>query len=314
MRLHIHHKTVYRYETAARYSVQSLRLTPQSYDAQTVHSWSIQAPGIETAGRFVDGFGNDVHLATACGEHDSVEIVVEGDVETHDRAGIVSGVRETFPRFIYLRSTKLTEANDDISDLVGSIEGRDRLDRLHGLMREIRSCMDYEPGETHSGTTASEAFAKGAGVCQDHTHVFLSGARLLGVPARYVSGYLYGYGTEQTQAQHSWAEAYIEDLGWVGFDVANNVCPTEHYVRVASGLDYRSAAPVRGARVGGGTETLGVVVAVDEAGASEGEAQSQSQTQSGSQSESGSQSQSQSQSKSKGSKKARSKGGSEKDS
>ena len=105
----------------------------------------------------------------------------------------------------------------------------------------------------------------GRGVCQDHAHVFISAARSLGIPARYVSGYLLaGTGGEPSDANHAWAEAWLDDLGWVGFDPANGVCPTDCYVRLASGLDAAFAAPIRGTRRGGGNQELDVIVEVQQ--------------------------------------------------
>ena len=93
-------------------------------------------------------------------------------------------------------------------------------------------------------TSAAEALKAGRGVCQDHAHVFISAARLMGVPARYVNGYFVTGGESASEAQHAWAEACIDGLGWLGFDPANQVCPTERYVRLACGLDAASAAPI----------------------------------------------------------------------
>jgi transglutaminase-like putative cysteine protease len=125
-------------------------------------------------------------------------------------------------------------------------------------MLAIRERVDYVVGVTSSATTAAEALAQGRGVCQDHAQVFAAAARCLGHPARYVSGYLW---TEAgtSDANHAWAEAHVDGLGWVGFDPAN---PTEAYVRVAIGLDYLEAAPVRGVRRGVAEETLDVAVDV----------------------------------------------------
>jgi transglutaminase-like putative cysteine protease len=120
-------------------------------------------------------------------------------------------------------------------------------------------------GATTVMTTAAEALAKGSGVCQDHAHVFIAVARLLGLPARYVSGYLWQGGSETASASHAWAEAHVPDFGWLGFDPANNICPTEKYVRVAIGLDYGEAAPVRGIRRGAADEVLTVAVDVQPA-------------------------------------------------
>ena len=100
-------------------------------------------------------------------------------------------------------------------------------------------------------------------MCADHAHVFIAGARHLGLPARYVGGYLWtGADGQEYQASHAWAEAYVPDLGWVGFDPANRLCPTDAYVRTAVGLDYHAAAPASGVWRGDSSETLAVRVAV----------------------------------------------------
>ena len=111
--------------------------------------------------------------------------------------------------------------------------------------------------------SASEAFALKRGVCRDLCHIFIAAAHHLEIPARYVAGYLQmADGRIDQEAGHAWAEAFIPDIGWVGFDPANGVCPTEDYVRVAVGLDSLGAAPVRGVRFGLGNENLEVAIKV----------------------------------------------------
>ena len=121
----------------------------------------------------------------------------------------------------------------------------------------------YEVGATNPHTSAAEALQDGRGVCQDHAHIFISAARLLGLPARYVSGY-FVTGDEPSEAQHAWAEAFVEGLGWLGFDPANQVCPTDRYVRLACGPDAAAAAPITGNRRGGVDEVLDVFVEVQQ--------------------------------------------------
>jgi transglutaminase-like putative cysteine protease len=122
----------------------------------------------------------------------------------------------------------------------------------------------YEPGTTTTVTTAEDALAKAAGVCQDHTHVFLAAARLMGFPARYVSGYLMIGSAGKQVATHAWAEAHVQGLGWVGFDVANGISPDDRYVRIATGRDYRDAMPVSGIRLGQADERLEVRITVEQ--------------------------------------------------
>jgi len=137
---------------------------------------------------------------------------------------------------------------------------------MHDLMVTIHKTMTFDTDPTHTGTTAGEALALGRGVCQDYVHIFIAAARAGGFPARYVGGHFHrSDGVVQQEAGHAWAEAFIEDLGWVGFDPTNGICPQESHVRIACGLDYLDAAPVRGAQFSGAGETLTVNVAVSQA-------------------------------------------------
>jgi transglutaminase-like putative cysteine protease len=145
-------------------------------------------------------------------------------------------------------------------------------------MTQINEHMTFDEDPTNSGTSAVEAFGLKRGVCQDYAHVFIACARSGGVPARFVSGhFLRADGVVNQQAGHAWAEAFVPDLGWVGFDPANGISTTDAHARVAIGLDYLGAAPVRGTRYGGGMETLTVAVKVEQAGGRQGQWQSQSQ-------------------------------------
>jgi transglutaminase-like putative cysteine protease len=143
---------------------------------------------------------------------------------------------------------------------------------MHALMAAIHEAVDYKPGTSNTETTAEQAMEKKSGVCQDHAHVFISAARALQVPARYISGYLMTEGKAEQAATHAWGEAHIPGLGWVGFDPANKICPDVRYVRIASGLCYRDAAPVSGMRIGTPGEKLTVTVKVED----QGQMQSQS--------------------------------------
>jgi transglutaminase-like putative cysteine protease len=270
MLIEVRHVTTYKYDTPARYSIQSLRLTPPSFDGQEVLAWSITAPGFDKAIEFRDCFGNTAHAAAISALHEGMVIEASGVIETEDRCGIVRGISEVAPRRVFLRETPTTVADKAIRDLArsagGGKEPSDTLDCLHALMQIVREEIDYEIGVTHQHTTAAEALADGKGVCQDHAHVFISAARILGVPARYINGYFLSGTIAPSEAHHAWAEAWVEGLGWVGFDPANGMCPTERYVRLACGLDAASAAPIRGAQRGGENEALDVRVEVEQQG------------------------------------------------
>jgi transglutaminase-like putative cysteine protease len=263
MRLSIRHETHYDYETPLSYSAQRLHLWPADFDAQTCISWSVAAPGFDRALAYTDGFGNKVHMITFGDIKGPVSIVAEGVVDVTDAAGVVKGLACAAPDAVFLRQTRATTANAALRALAErSFSGKPVLGGLHALMAGIHGHVAYEVGATHAHTTAAEAYAERKGVCQDHAHVFVAAARAAGVPARYVTGYLVtGQGASATAA-HAWAEALVPDLGWVGFDPANATCPTDHYVRVAAGLDAAGVAPVRGTRRGGEGEQMRVEVRV----------------------------------------------------
>ncbi|HWL18452.1 MAG TPA: transglutaminase family protein [Bradyrhizobium sp.] len=280
MRLRISHSTTYRYEPAATGVIQILRMTPGSHDGQYVAEWQIDVSTDSRLDMHEDAFGNVTHVMTH-GPISDLNVTVQGLIETHDTGGVLRGTRERFPPHLFLRSTSLTAVNPAMATFARQLRAEseaDTLGFLHMLMTEINDHMTFDEDPTTSGTSAVEAFGLKRGVCQDYAHIFIACARSGGVPARFVSGhFLRSDGMVNQQAGHAWAEAYVPNLGWVGFDTANCVCSTDAHARVAIGLDYLGAAPVRGTRYGGGMETLTVEVKVEQAGRP---GQWQSQTQS----------------------------------
>jgi transglutaminase-like putative cysteine protease len=273
MLISIRHITRYVYTEPATYSIQAWRLMPASYQAQRVLDWDVRTPGVSSILEFKDGFGNAVQLVTISGVHSEVVVEAAGSVETQDCSGVVAGLSETSPPRVFLKETPQTEPDEAIRQLARSVSGVDMLARLHALAEAVRERVDYRIGMTDVHTSAAAALADGHGVCQDHAHIFIAAARTLAVPARYVTGYLVMDVPAPAEAHHAWAEAWVEGLGWVGFDIANRICPTERYVRLAAGLDAGQAAPIIGSRRGGGEEELHVSVAAHRQ-------QSQSQSQS----------------------------------
>lgn len=279
MRIRIWHDTIYNYSWPVTGVIQTLRLTPRNTQGQYVMGWRIDVSADCPLSHHVDAFGNVTHTLTADGPLNQLVVHVEGEAEIEDTNGIVKGTVEPFPPSLFLRETPLTQASEEIQAFAQDVTGRvarEPLPMLHALLDNLPQTIVFDTDPTHVHTTAAEAFALKRGVCQDISHIFISAARSLGIPARYVSGYFHrSDGMNEQQAGHAWAEAFVEDLGWVGFDATNGMCPTDAYLRVAVGLDYLSAAPVRGSRIGGDGEELDVRVRVQQ-----GPAQVQSQTQS----------------------------------
>jgi transglutaminase-like putative cysteine protease len=268
MRLRIAHSTTYRYEPAATGIIQILRMTPGSHDGQYVAEWQIDVSTDSRLHPHQDAFGNLTHVLTESAISD-LTIGVEGLIETHDTGGVLRGTDERFPPSLFLRSTPLTAVNPAMAAFSRELRSEseaDTLGFLHALMLQINDHMTFDVDPTTSGTSAAEAFGLKRGVCQDYAHIFIACARSAGVPARFVSGhFMRTDGAVHQQAGHAWAEAFVPDLGWIGFDAANAICSTDAHARVAIGLDYLGAAPVRGTRYGGGNETLTVAVKVDRA-------------------------------------------------
>lgn len=264
MRLKVTHRTEYNYDEPIRYGLQRLRLWPLSGPAQTVLTWTLRIEGAREEVRFVDQFGNDTRLLSIDGDPHTISIVAEGDVDTNDVAGVSGPNRGFAPLWLFEHQTPLTAPGAAISALATGIGQGDDLTRLHQLMATIRERVAYVPGTTDTETTGEQALNKGTGVCQDHAHVFAASARLLGFPARYVSGYLMMNDTIDQVASHAWAEAYLNGLGWVGFDAANGISPDERYVRVAVGRDYREAMPISGILIGRAQERLAVHITVEQ--------------------------------------------------
>ena len=121
----------------------------------------------------------------------------------------------------------------------------------------------YLKGKTNIRTTAEESLGLGCGVCQDHVHIFLATTRLLGFPSRYVSGYLMLNNTRIQDASHAWAEVFIENLGWVGFDISNGISPDDKYVKLAVGFDYLDVIPISGIRVGDSDEEIKTKILIE---------------------------------------------------
>jgi transglutaminase-like putative cysteine protease len=268
MRIRVVHRTSYHYDTPATGVIQMLRLTPRNHDGQYVINWHIDVSTDCRLNQHEDAFGNICHAFTATGPFTELVVSVEGEVETRNTDGLVTGAIERFPPSLFLRETPLTTPDAAIADFAAAARaaaGEDNLKLLHAMLERLHGDMTFDPDPTHSATTASEAFALKRGVCQDLAHIFIAAARSIGIPARYIGGHFHrGDGVVDQDAGHAWAEAFVPGLGWVAFDATNGICATDSHLRIAAGLDYLGAAPVRGTRFGGSGETLSVNVRVNQ--------------------------------------------------
>jgi transglutaminase-like putative cysteine protease len=266
MQLRILHRTAYHYDEPVKYSAQALRLTPRRDGSQRVLSWGIHAPGrrIEQ----VDAHGNVTHLLTVEDPHQDIEIVVSGSVELTEEGPLVPHDGALSP-LAYLAGTRLTAADASIALLAKEhLGGSGSLrDRLYSLASAVHNGVRYTKGATSVEDTASAVLTRGEGVCQDQAHVLIACCRAGGIPARYVSGYLYSGGEDGGDAaSHAWVDVWMSDArGWLGIDVTHLEPAGRSHCRLAVGRDYLDAAPVRGVRRGGGREKMAVDVTVSKA-------------------------------------------------
>ena len=262
MQLHIRHETFYRYERPVKYSVQSLHLTPRRDACQRAITWNILAPGRRV--EQIDAYGNISHLLTIEQPHREIHIVVRGVVETAD----IESRQDDGPLspLAFLAPTALTAPNDEIKAFAHrALENvADPHARAHALAEAVFRAVRYKSGTSDVQDNAAAALSSGEGVCQDHAHVYIASARALGIPARYVSGYLYT-GDTSDAASHAWVDVWLgPDIGWQSLDVTHQRPAVRTYCRLAVGRDYLDAAPVRGVRQGGGGEKMEAKVLVAE--------------------------------------------------
>jgi len=238
MKYTIVHALNYAYDSPVRSSTQYLRLTPRDTLRQKVLDWKLEAPGQPQ--RTQDGYGNVLHVMTV--DRPATEIVIRasGTVETSPGLDEPSDFTGTpLPPLLFLRPTALTRVDDKLAALAEGF--RRRTGTLSGLRELAAAVHKHLP----------------AGSAADMSHAFIACCRHLGLPARYVSGYVYSpkNGGEERMAMHAWTEAWVVDR-WRSFDVAIDYPIGEGHIKIAVGADYLDACPIRGVRTGGGAETL----------------------------------------------------------
>ncbi|MGF7169348.1 transglutaminase-like putative cysteine protease [Sphingobium xanthum] len=258
MRISIRHETRYDYAEPAAGVVMRLRLRPANSNGQSIERWSVTVNDVPIKRWITNGYGDAEALWRAPGRIEAVTIVAEGDVSTIDCAGVTKPFDGEARPLLFLRPTPLTEVDEGLATLGEQARSADGpLASLHALKDLVHAQVAWKSGVTTFETTAAEALALKAGVCQDQAHIFIAAARSLGIPARYVVGYLRdAERPDDEHDPHAWAEAWLDGLGWVGFDCALGRCPVDGHVRISCGLDAADAAPIRGVMLPGAETTL----------------------------------------------------------
>ncbi|AKT38473.1 class II glutamine amidotransferase [Chondromyces crocatus] len=284
-RFEVVHRTVYRYTTPVERSTHLFRLTPVHDRLQSLleHRLSVSVDGQQR--EYDDVFGNRVRRMLVEAPYE--EMVLEGrslvelrDVDPlsfkplHARSAIplvwMPWQRQILQPYLLPPELPETQLAELVSYAMTFVERNDYdlLDTLLDLNSTIHREYQYAQGTTTLATTAFDVYAHRRGVCQDFTNLFICLARLLGVPARYVCGYIYTGPKHENQRQgeesHAWLQVYLPEVGWKGFDPTNGIVTQTQHVRVAVGRNYVDATPTSGTiYVGGGGETLEVDVRVE---------------------------------------------------
>lgn len=264
MKLEIVHSTRYRYTGPIAETVMEVRLQPMDGNGQKCIKFGLELSHGVKAGTYMDGYGNHVHYFNLVRPHSGLSVIGRSVVETGLPPGDDPG-EELVGDFLRFRPpVNLVEGVQSLADM-HAITDRDSPDEIERALDELTLTISrefaYDRTVTNVYSSVDDVLALRAGVCQDFAHLFVAVARAMGVPARYVSGYIH-VPTEKsaTAASHAWAEAWVPGRGWIGFDATHPIRITEHHVRLAVGRDYTDAAPTRGVYVGSATGTMSISV------------------------------------------------------
>ena len=267
MRLRITHTTTFTYDEPVSEAYMEMRLTPLDAGGQRCESFrlSTDPPG-EVRG-YADRFGNRVRHFDTLAPHAKLVVSARSEVSTPD--GFIDPEREVslLDAYDYLHPTEYTPITDSVRRLAATCvmcaAPGDGLATAQTVMRAVNRVLAYVPGSTNVRTTASEALNRGRGVCQDFAHLMIATCRAIGLPALYVSGYVFAPRVGTAAASHAWTDVFLAGRGWLSFDPTHDVMQSGHYVRLAVGRDYADVPPTRGVYKGAGQEAMNVDVSVE---------------------------------------------------
>jgi len=278
MRFTIAHRTRYRYPVPVHESHTIVHLQPRSDPGQFCTRYELAVSPRARVFSYADRFGNDVQHFAVLPEHNTLEVVARSQVTTARgkarppaplRRSEVDADPALGELWDFLHESRYVSFGPGLAELAASLgtpgPGDDVVEWFRSASKAIHDGFTYESGTTTVYATVEESIALRRGVCQDFAHVLIALCRRAGIAARYVSGYIHtgGGDTLGADASHAWAEAYLGPQGWVGIDPTNDTWIGDHFVRIATGRDYRDVSPVRGVYVGAKSSTMSVDVAVE---------------------------------------------------
>lgn len=229
------------------YGIQRLRMTPKESNRQKVLKWEMTFIGAKKEIEYFDHHGNNCILITFHRDIKTVSVLAEGMLEMKKTIGVINDENK-IPIWLFKRHTNLVKPGKSIKEFCKEFTASSStaLDLIYQVAKELKQILVYKIGATNVETTAEEAFLQRTGVCQDFSHILIACMRLLNFPARYVSGYLKINDEIEQEATHAWTEVFVDNLGWVGIDVSNNIAVDENYIVLATGFDYKDAKPIHG--------------------------------------------------------------------
>jgi transglutaminase-like putative cysteine protease len=281
MQYQIRHLTRFSYHSPVSESVMELRMQPLTDRRQRNLRFDITTNPRARIFAYRDHLGNAVHYFDIPGHHMRLDLTAEADVDVLPTEPLpetlpesawdaidAQGASDEFVNWLApSHFAHETPSLIDFANAIGLTRDADPLTLLRGLTRTVYESFAYEPRTTRVDSPIDEALAARAGVCQDFAHVMTTLVRRLGIPCRYVSGYIAAATTETpdrsaTNATHAWVEARLPELGWIGFDPTNDTMAQERHIAVAVGRDYGDVPPTRGVFKGGTGSELRVAVTV----------------------------------------------------
>ena len=274
MRYEIEHVSRYLYTAPVQRCVMSLCLQPRDDRGQRLLHFAVSTAPPAPLSYETDAFGNTKHVLNVHREHEVLEVATRCTVETAPPATLpaflgadaweeVRSWGRSLAHWDFMHASVLARPSAVLTSFVDGLglePAGDPLAALRRLSDTLHHSFEYVPGVTSAVSPIEHILETGRGVCQDYAHVMIAIARSWGVPARYVSGYMYVAHQTPGTATHAWVECRLPDLGWIGFDPTNRRLADERYVRIAVGRDYRDVAPTRGVLLGGGESQLEVGV------------------------------------------------------
>ena len=250
MILNITHQTKYHFSSCVPRLIQSLKLYPSKCKNQKIINWNISSSRGILEKSHQDSLGHKIYNIYNNELIGYQTIVSEGKIETKDFNGVMHGLADKVSPLCFLRNTVLTKPGEKIKELSKKInKKKEEIKFCHNLNLIVSEVLDFKTGLTNNNTTAENSLLLGKGVCQDYAHILISLSRLFKIPARYVNGYLMDDNNTNNYSTHAWAELYISNLGWVGFDPSHKKCIDEKYVRVSCGYDFIDASPIKGVKL-----------------------------------------------------------------